>query len=150
MYDVTVLTKLPRRVRDIMTKSPKCVSPTTHLADAYSLMIEGHFRHLVVIENDKAVGIVSDRDVLRHMPPPLASEPAAVGRFVHSEVSGIMSHPPLTVTGDDAIENAVDMMLTEHISALVVTDEKGRAVGIVTLVDMARVAGDLIRSLPLV
>src|SRR4051812_41049141 len=103
--------QIPRRVRDIMTRSVKTVSPSTHITEAYSMMLEGGFRHLVVLEDEKVVGIVSDRDILKHMPPPSRSSATEAGRFVNSEVRTLMTHPALSVRGEELIETATDLML---------------------------------------
>lgn len=140
--------QIPRRVRDIMTRSVKTVTPSTHVTEAYSMMLEGGFRHLGVLEGGKVVGIVSDRDILKHMPPPSRLSAPDAGRFVNSEVRALMTAPALTVRGEELIETATDLMLSEHIGALLVTDVERNLQGIVTLVDVARLASWLIRSLP--
>ncbi|MBL8951570.1 MAG: CBS domain-containing protein [Myxococcaceae bacterium] len=140
---------IPRRIRDLMTPSPKTVTPATTVGDAYLLMTEGNFRHLPVVADGRVVGMLSDRDIFRHMPPPAAQNTPDHGRFVNQPVGTLMSRPVLSVSPDEPIETAADVMLTEHVSALAVTGADGRLVGVVTLSDLARFAGWLIRSLPL-
>ncbi len=135
-----------RRVGDIMTTQPKTVAPNTHVSDAYSLMIEGGFRHLVVMEGAQLVGVISDRDILKHMPPPGQASIAAQGKFALSEVRELMSRPALSVSADDPIEDAIEMMLEENISALVVSTASNPAAGIVTLVDFARLLGQILKG----
>ena len=53
------------RVRDWMTADPVTASPDTSPAEAARIMVENGFRHLPVVEDDQAVGIVSIRDVMR-------------------------------------------------------------------------------------
>ncbi len=53
------------RVREWMTAEPVTVSESTSAADAARLMLDKGFRHLPVVEDDQAVGIVSIRDVAR-------------------------------------------------------------------------------------
>ncbi len=53
------------RVREWMTAEPVTVSESTSAADAARLMLDNGFRHLPVVEDDQAVGIVSIRDVAR-------------------------------------------------------------------------------------
>jgi acetoin utilization protein AcuB len=140
---------LPRRVRDIMTQNPRTVAPGAHVSEAYSLMTEGGFRHVMVVEDGRVVGMLSDRDILRAMPPPSKSSSAEQGRFANSQVRSIMSQPAMSLPPEDPIENAVDMMLAEHISALAVVDASEKLLGVVTLVDVARLAAWLIRAQPL-
>jgi CBS domain-containing protein len=51
------------RVRDWMTPEPITATGEMEAEEAARLMLEHNFRHLPVIENDRAVGIVSIRDV---------------------------------------------------------------------------------------
>jgi CBS domain-containing protein len=51
------------RVRDWMTANPVTASAGMSAADAARTMLDNGFRHLPVVEEDRAVGIVSIRDV---------------------------------------------------------------------------------------
>ena len=53
------------RVREWMTADPVTARPDTQAAEAAEIMLEKGFRHLPVVEGERAVGIVSVRDVLR-------------------------------------------------------------------------------------
>ena len=53
------------RVREWMTADPMTASPSTPPEEAARVMVEKGFRHLPVVEDDQAVGIVSIRDVMR-------------------------------------------------------------------------------------
>jgi CBS domain-containing protein len=53
------------RVREWMTADPVTASPSSSPEEAARIMIEQGFRHLPVVEDDQAVGIVSIRDVVR-------------------------------------------------------------------------------------
>ena len=51
------------RVREWMTPDPKTVGEGTDPVEAVQIMIDGGFRHLPVVENGRAIGIVSIRDL---------------------------------------------------------------------------------------
>jgi CBS domain-containing protein len=51
------------RVREWMTADPQVVSESTDPVEAVQIMLDGGFRHLPVVENERAVGIVSIRDL---------------------------------------------------------------------------------------
>ena len=61
------------RVRDKMTPDPVSITPQTTIAGALSLMREGDFRRLPVIDRGKLVGIVTDRDLSEVSPSPATS-----------------------------------------------------------------------------
>lgn len=54
-------------VRQFMTRDPEAVTPTDPLAFALAKMDLGGFRHLPVTDNGRPVGVISVRDILRHV-----------------------------------------------------------------------------------
>jgi CBS domain-containing protein len=53
-------------VREWMTPDPITVSQDTTAEEAAQIMLENDFRHLPVVEGERAIGVVSIRDVARH------------------------------------------------------------------------------------
>jgi CBS domain-containing protein len=51
------------RVREWMTADPQVVAESTDPVEAVRIMVEGGFRHLPVVEGERAIGIVSIRDL---------------------------------------------------------------------------------------
>ncbi len=58
-------TQQARTARTIMKGHPICVAPDTELFTLASILVSHGFRHLPVVENDRLLGIVSRRDILR-------------------------------------------------------------------------------------
>lgn len=58
---------LERTVSEIMSKDPISVSPDADILQVVKLMEERHIRRLPVVENNKVIGIVSVRDVVRQI-----------------------------------------------------------------------------------
>ncbi len=54
-------------VADWMSAHPETIEPDDSTGHAAALMIHGGFRHLPVVEAGKAIGIVSIRDLMRHV-----------------------------------------------------------------------------------
>jgi CBS domain-containing protein len=50
-----------------MTRSPETVAPADILAVALGKMDSGGYRHLPVVDGGKPIGVISVRDVLRHL-----------------------------------------------------------------------------------
>ena len=61
------------RVRDVMTATPITVDPETPMLEARQRMVEHRIRHLVVVEDARVVGIVTDRDIRLNLPSPATS-----------------------------------------------------------------------------
>ena len=136
------------RVKDVMTREPKTVPATSTVLEAYELMTSGTFRHLPVVEGARPVGIVSDRDVFENMPS-LASgrlDPTSHGLFLQRPVVELMTADPLSIAEDDPLDDAVELMLVNQVSALLVVDGDGALSGIVTTVDLATTLQKLLRG----
>ena len=54
------------KVRDVMTVKVAVCTPEDSIKDAMGIMESRHIRHLPVLENEKLVGIISQRDVMQH------------------------------------------------------------------------------------
>jgi CBS domain-containing protein len=117
-----------------MSRSPACISPNDTLAAAKKLMDAGRFRRLPVIENDKLVGIITERDLRQHL-----------GYLDSTKVDAAMTPDPVTVTPRDTAENAARMMLQHKIGGLPVVDNR-KLVGILSTSDLIRALLNVIQA----
>ncbi len=112
------------------------VSPATSVLNARQLLDRYQIRHLPVVEGDRLVGIVSDRDLRGNDPfddsPTELQSDLPSGRY--RRVSTVMRRHPLTVVPHNTIGEATRLMVTRRINGWPVVD-RGRLVGIVTAVD---------------
>ncbi len=124
-------------VYDIMSRDVVTVSPDTALMGIRKRLEEGGFRHMVVIEDGKLRGIISDRDVLKAISPFLDtySEEHRDVKTLSQPASEIMQSDPITVTPDTSIEDASRTLLDNRVGSLPVV-EGSDLVGIVTGKDM--------------
>ncbi|HFD88047.1 MAG TPA: CBS domain-containing protein, partial [Gammaproteobacteria bacterium] len=97
------------------------------------------FKHLPVVdEENRLVGIVSDRDLRSqltpfiHTPAETARDTALLQRHVHL----IMARNPVTAVPDDEIDYGARQLLFNQISSLPIVDEEDHVVGIVTWEDL--------------
>jgi acetoin utilization protein AcuB len=117
-------------IREVMKNELTSISPDTKLGDAYQLMQDKNIRHLPIVENNKLVGIITDRD-LRLSTSKLAKHPFEPGEAVRN----IMSYPVETTHPSDPIESAAQLMRELKIGCLPVVEDL-QLVGIVTITDM--------------
>ena len=126
-------------VQDVMQIKLYTVTPNTTLPEALRLTTQRGIRHLPVLDGDRLVGILSDRDLKRAMASPATSLEAHELNYLldRLRVEEIMTRTVITVSRLAPLEEAACLMVQEKIGALPVTDE-GRLIGLVTETDVLR------------
>ncbi len=126
-------------IGDIMQSTLVTVAPGTALPDAVRLTKERGIRHLLVVDDGKLVGILSDRDLKRSMASPATTLSVHELNYLLNRltVAEIMTRTVITIAPSFPVEEAARVMVREKISALPVLDGE-RMVGIVTETDVLR------------
>jgi len=124
-------------VRAIMTEGLRCCRPEDTLNYAAQIMWDSDCGAVGVTNPEgRLCGIITDRDIC--MAGYLRGQPLANVR-----VQDVMTREVHTCSERDSIERAATLMGNAEVRRLPVTDQEGRAVGIVSLADIARNAGIL-------
>jgi CBS domain-containing protein len=117
-------------VRKVMTRDVKIASPDDTLQRAAQLMSEGDFGILPVGENDRLVGMLSDRDIVVRA--------VAKGKAPNQcYVRDVMSHDIKYIYEDESLEDAARNMSLLQVRRLPVLNGDKRLIGIVSLGDLA-------------
>lgn len=119
-------------VRTVMTPAPKVIDAQAHTSTAQALMDELGVRHLPVIDRDRLVGVLSERD-LRRARGLLDHAPGVIG----PNVGDLCSRELLVVGPDDPLDDAASAMADRRVGASLVVDGV-ELVGIMTCVDVCR------------
>jgi acetoin utilization protein AcuB len=92
------------------------------------------FHHLLVLENQKLAGVISDRDFLKTLSPFLdtPSQKRRDFAILKKKAHQIMSRTLLTIDAETSIEEAGNLLLENNISCLPVISPQGSVEGIVT------------------
>ncbi len=120
-------------VRERMSPGIISCSPDDNLHDAAKKMIDHDIHALVVLDGDKAVGVLSQTDIV------IARHGHALNDAKQFKVSEWMTKGCATVEADTPMHKAVNYMLRQRIHRLVVT-EGDRPLGIVSMTDIVRKA----------
>jgi acetoin utilization protein AcuB len=126
------------RVREWMSPDPIAVSPTATVREARHLLSDQGIRHLLVVERDRVVGMISDRDI--RVEDAVFARLEGVSQLAEllgwdRPVEAVMSTPVHTIGPDEPVEAAARVMLSRRISALPVVDPEFGLVGIITTTD---------------
>ena len=120
---------MPQTVNQVMTTDPRTVAPDQPLVEAARAMREADVGALVVEQDGKATGILTDRDIVVRA--------IADGRDPNNtRVADVASEATVTVTPDQSASDAARLMREHDVRRLVVVQE-GRPAGIVSIGDLA-------------
>lgn len=132
-------------VRNFMTSPAKSIARDARLLDAALALRSTGFRHLPIVEGDRLVGIITDRDINRFTPSMLSNitpeEYNAI--FENTPLERVMTRNPLSVAPDTPLREAAAILYEKKLGCLPVVENE-RLVGIVTVTDML---GALLRFL---
>jgi CBS domain-containing protein len=121
-------------VREIMTPNPRTVSPEQSVVEAARIMRDEDVGSLPVVEDDRLVAVVTDRDIVVRV--------IAEGRDPSStSVGQIESRDVVAVTPDQDLDQALAEMARHQVRRLPVV-EGDRLVGVVAQADVARKADE--------
>lgn len=132
-------------VRDCMTERPITVQVTDPIKVVWDLVDEHRLRRFPVLEGDKLVGIVTDRD-LRNA---TASSVVLTEKKYHDfllntvKVGSVMTSEPRTVSPDEDLLKAANTILELKVGGLPVVSD-GKLVGILTETDLVETLIELL------
>ena len=114
-------------IADVMTKSVISVDAVITINEAAKMMEDAKVGAVIVMEDNTPVGIVTDRD--------FAVKVAAHAYQISEPVKQIMSSPLFSVSSDESIRTAADLMHDRGIRKLPVIDDEN-VVGMITSTDI--------------
>ena len=132
------------KVNEVMTRNVCVASPRISIAKAAQMMADCDSGVLPVGEEDRLVGMITDRDI--------AIRAVARGKTNDTPVREVMSHEVLYCFDDENIDDVARNMADQQIRRLPVVNRDKRLVGIVSLADMsphwrAKDAGETIAAI---
>jgi CBS domain-containing protein len=130
----------PRPFDSLMTKHPLTIGYEETIRKANEMMSQHRFRHLPVTDHlGEVIGILSDRDIQRAMEARKTGIDIELVIAPHKKVKDYMSWPPHTVRDDGSLADALRFMISEKISAILITSSlTGKIRGILTSEDLIR------------
>ena len=121
-------------IREAMTPSPTTVEPGTTAQDAARTMKSEDVGSLPIVEGERLVGVVTDRDI--------AIRIVAEGKGIDTPVGEIASKDIVTVDPEQSLEEAVRLMAKHQVRRLPVTEEDGKLIGVLAQADIAQIGHD--------
>ena len=122
---------LEEKIAPIVTRDVRIIDAETTVRDAAMLMVKEKIGCLVIFSLKGAIGIVTERDMLRKVTAP-GNDPNKM------LVREIMSKPLITTSIHTTVGEAAKLMIKEDIKRLIVTDGDAGFAGLITMTDMVR------------
>lgn len=122
------------RVRDVMSMEVRSIAPTDDIAHAARIMARDDMGILPVVDDDKPVGIVTDRD--------LVVRGLAAGLHDGAPVFRVMTAGAAACGPDDDLDVALHAMGEQQLRRMPVCSEEGMIVGMLSIADVARLDPD--------
>jgi CBS domain-containing protein len=132
------------KVKDVMHRGVTWVEPGTSVREVARMMRDCDIGSVPVGENDRLVGIVTDRDII-------CRGVAADGDITLLTANDVMSKPIIYCGADDELDSAIRIMEKNRIRRLPVVDKDKRLTGMLALGDISEIggqdmAGEVMRS----
>src|ERR687896_980523 len=120
---------MAKSVREAMTEDPRSIGASASVVEAARLMREQHIGSLPVTEDERLVGMITDRDIaMRVVAESAVPETTSVG--------DVYSRDLISVEPNNDLEEALQLMARHQVRRLPVV-ENGKLVGIVAQADIA-------------
>ena len=132
------------RCEEIMKRDVHCVQPTDPVQAAARRMRDANIGFLPVCDSSrKVLGAITDRDIALRI--------VADGRPPTTAIGDVMTREVVACAPGDDVRRAEELMATHKKSRIMVTDEQGGLVGVISLSDIAqrdtaRTAGRTVRA----
>jgi CBS domain-containing protein len=120
-----------------MTRDVRIANPGQSIRDVAKIMAEIDAGALPVGENDRLVGMITDRDI--------AVRAVAEQRDPTTTVREVMSEGIRYCFDDDDVDEAAQIMAASQVRRLPVVNREKRLVGVVTMADLARTGGNAVK-----
>ena len=120
---------MAQSIRDVMIPIPVSLPASASLVEAAHYMKDHNIGDVVVTEDDRACGIVTDRDIVVRA----VAENRDTGQ---TNLGDICSKALVSVSPTDSVDDAVRLMREQALRRLLVM-ESGNAVGVISIGDLA-------------
>jgi CBS domain-containing protein len=118
-------------IREVMTSNPRTIEADKPVADAAKLMRDEDVGLAPVVEGDRLVGTLTDRDIAIRVVAE-GNDPAS------TPVREVASTDVVTVTPEQNLDEALSLMAQHQVRRVPVVEQDGRLVGVVAQADVAR------------
>ncbi len=129
MSDANDSVKVRKRCREIMTGKVVTANRDMTLQEIAVLMRDGDMGSLPIVDGEKLVGIVTDRDIV--------VRGIAEGKSGSAKISEVMTTEIFSVKANDFVFEAIRLMGDKQVRRVPVLNDSGELIGIISIADVA-------------
>jgi CBS domain-containing protein len=117
-----------------MTAAAVTDAPADTISEAAAKMWQQQTGSLLVMESDKLIGILTERDLLRCTAEGIDAKSTSIAE--------VMTSDPVTISSDTALKDAAEIMFQKWFRHLPVVSPDGNVVGVISLRDLLTVVAE--------
>ena len=117
------------KVSDIMSSNVVTVKKETSILDVMRLMRDKNIGFIVVSEDEKAIGVITDRDIIIQLSKEISNS---------TQILKIMKKYVITIDKNTDVKEASDLMGYMQVRRLVVIDDNNKIKGVLSVSDLLR------------
>ncbi len=126
---------MARKITEVMTPIPQCCTPDDSVIEVARVMEQHDVGIVPIVESQdtrRVLGVLTDRDIVLRV--------VAEGRDPNEVISvgDVMTNEIVSVSPDADVLHAEELMKEHQLRRMLVVDENGSLVGIVSMADLAR------------
>lgn len=131
---------LPRVVSEVMTRDVVTADENDNLLNLLGTLKALRFRHLPVVDDDRLIGLLTERDLLAVSASDLLPHRSDADRLLGERfhVRDVMVRDVVTASPEMSVRDAGKLLLKQRYGCLPVVDEANKLVGILTSSDFIR------------
>ncbi len=127
-------------LKPLMTEEVTSLPPNATVLDAAKFMTDMNVGSVVVVDGDKPIGILTDRDIMTKVVVE-RKDPQTV------KVKDIMASPVVTISVEKDIVDVTKLMSTHGVRRFPVVDSDGRIIGVIALDDILVFLGEELQNI---
>jgi len=127
------------QAKEIMTRNVECIAPETPIEDAAKRMKSLDVGFLPVCENDRLVGVVTDRDVVLRVVAEGKKSSECLAR-------DIMTEEVCWCYEDLTVEEVADFMAKKEVRRVLILNRDKRLTGVISIGDLSQARGEQLKA----
>lgn len=128
------------KLKEIMSASVVTVELDDKLSVVKDTFENLKFHHVLVVENNQLLGVVSDRDLFKALSPNIgtSTESYKDASTLNKRVHQIMTRHPIVLLEDATVDDAIDLFNAHRISCIPIVNNDNKPIGIVSWRDVLK------------